>query len=83
MTAMTLGAIKDGEVVPVCRVASGFTDEMREDMGLYPWHYLNYVIEIECMSINKKDGTVRHPVFRRVREDKDMEDCRWEEIFKE
>lgn len=79
--AMRLGAYKDGKLVEVCRVASGLTDEMRQDMANNPNNYLNKVIEIECMSINKKDGTVRHPVFKTVRTDKNAADCLWEEIF--
>lgn len=77
-----LGAYKGTTINEVCRVASGLTDELREDMALYPENYLGKVIEIECMSINKKDGTVRHPVFKRVRDDKDAVDCKWEEIFR-
>ena len=79
--AMRLGAYKDGKLVEVCRVASGLTDALREDMANQPEAYLNKVIEIECMSVNKKDGTVRHPVFLCVRFDKDAADCKWEEIF--
>lgn len=80
-TAMRLGAIKDGQLKEVCRVASGLTDELRQDMAENPDNYVGQVIEIECMSINKKDGTVRHPVFRRVREDKSPDDCLYDEIF--
>ena len=81
--AIKLGAYKDGKLIEVCRVASGLTDEIREDMANNPENYLDKVIEIECMSINKKDGTVRHPVFKRVREDKGSQDCLYDEIFKE
>ena len=79
--AMRLGAYKDGKLIEVCRVASGLTDALREDMANNPEAYLGKVIEIECMSVNKKDGTVRHPVFLCVRFDKDAADCKWEEIF--
>lgn len=78
---MQLGAYKNGKLVEVCRVASGLTDALREDMANNPNNYLGQVIEIECMSVNKKDGTVRHPVFKRVREDKGPDDCLWDEIF--
>ena len=74
--AMRLGAYKDGKLVEICRVASGLTDALREDMASNPEAYLGKVIEIECMSVNKKDGTVRHPVFLCVRFDKDAADCK-------
>ena len=79
--AMRLGAYKNDKLVEVCRVASGLTDALRQDMAEHPEAYLNKVIEIECMSLNKKDGTVRHPVFLCVRFDKNAEDCQWNEIF--
>ena len=72
---MRLGAYKNNKLVEVCRVASGLTDEIREDMANNPNNYLNQVIEIECMSVDKNAGTVRHPVFKRVRYDKNIEDC--------
>lgn len=78
--AMRLGAYKDGEFVEVCRVASGLTDEDREDMAINPDNWLGKVIEIECMSLTK-DNCVRHPVFKRVRDDKDPTECKWDEIF--
>lgn len=80
--AMRLGAYnQEGKLIEVCRVASGFTDEMREDMAKNPDNYLEHVVEISCMSLNKKDKTVRHPVFEKVRIDKDAADCKVEEIF--
>ena len=78
--AMQLGAYKDGKIIDVGRVASGFTDEDRQNMAEHPENYLNKVIEIECMSTTK-DGALRHPVFKRVREDKGPDDCLWDEIF--
>ncbi len=78
--AMQLGAFKDGKIVDVGRVASGFTDEDRQNMAEHPEDYLGKVIEVECMSTTK-DGALRHPVFKRVREDKGPNDCLWNEIF--
>lgn len=78
--AMQLGAYKNGNLIDVGRVASGFTDEVRQDMAEHPENYLNKVIEVECMSTTK-DGALRHPVFKRVREDKGPDDCLWDEIF--
>ena len=78
--AMTLGLYKAGELVEVGRVASGFTDAMREDMAQNPDKYLNHVVECEAMSTTK-DGALRHPVFIRMRDDKNPEDCKYEEVF--
>ena len=79
--AMRLGAYKDGKLVEVCRVASGLTDELRYDMAENPENYINKVVQISCMSLNKKDYTVRHPVFECMRPDKDINDCLLDEIF--
>ena len=79
--AMRLGAYKDGKLIEVGRVASGLTDEIREDMAIHPENYLNKVVQISCMSLNKKDHTVRHPVFECMRPDKDINDCLLNEIF--
>lgn len=76
-----LGAYKNGKLVEVGRVASGLTDEMREDMAEHPEKYIGKVAQISCMSLNKKDHTVRHPVFERMRPDKDENDCLLDEIF--
>ena len=79
--ALQLGAYKDGKLVDVCRVASGLTDADKIDMTENPEDWVGAVIEIECMSLNKKDYPVRHPVFVRRREDKDPADCIFQEIF--
>ena len=76
-----LGAYKNGNLVEVGRVASGLTDEIREDMAKHPENYIGKVAQISCMSLNKKDHTVRHPVFERMRPDKDENDCLLDEIF--
>lgn len=78
--AIRLGAYKDGKIIEVGKVASGLTDADRENMALHPEKWLNKVIEVECMSTTK-DGALRHPVFKRVREDKGPDDCLWDEIF--
>ena len=79
--SIRLGAYKNDKIVSVCTVSSGLTDELRQEMRENPSNWINSVIEIECMSLNKKDGTIRHPVFKAQRLDKDINDCIWEEIF--
>lgn len=79
-TAIKIGLYKDGELVPIGTVSSGLTDFYREDFAKNPKKYIGQVIECECMEL--KDGALRHPIFRRFREDKNAEDCKYEEIFK-
>lgn len=79
--SMSLGCYKDGKIVYVGKVASGLTDSMRQNMAEYPEKYLNKVIQVSCMSVDPKEGTLRHPVFEQVREDKNSEECLWEDIF--
>lgn len=79
--AMRLGAYKDGKLIEVGRVASGLTDELREDMAAHPESYLNKVVKVSCMSLNKKDYTIRHPVFEGIHFNKDATDCLINEIF--
>lgn len=79
--AFSLGCYKNNKLTYVGRVSSGLTDEMRANMTLHPEKYLDKVIQISCMSLDSKEGTIRHPVFEKIRTDKNPEECLWEEIF--
>ena len=79
-TAVKIGLYKNGELVSIGTVSSGLTDFYREDFAKNPQKYIGQVIECECMEL--KDGSLRHPIFKRFREDKNAEDCKYEEIFK-
>lgn len=80
--ALRLGAYNnEGKLVEVGRVASGLTDEIRADLGANPDSYIGNVCQLSCMSLNKKDLTIRHPVFECFRLDKEASDCKIEEIF--
>ena len=79
--AVQIGAYQNGELVPVGTVASGLTDELREDLAMHPDSYIGSVVEVSCMSVNKQDHTVRHPVLVQFRSDKPATDCIMEEIF--
>lgn len=78
--SMVLGLYKDGELVEVGKVASGLTDTIRKDMSENPDNYIGQVVEVEAMSTTK-DGALRHPVFIRMRDDKDPQDCKYEGVF--
>lgn len=81
-TAIEVGAYDDDrKLIKVGTVSSGLTDEMRSGMAEHPENYLNMVVTLDCMSIDKKSMTLRHPALRCWREDKDAKDCVLKEIF--
>lgn len=80
-TAIKIGAYnKDGELVDLGTVSSGLTDSLREDFTNSPNKYLNKVVEIGGM--NLEDDAIRHGRLIRFRDDKNAEECLYEDIFK-
>lgn len=81
-SAIKIGAYDDnGELIELGTVSSGLTDEMKQDMSENPDVYLGMVVSLDCMSIDKKEHTLRHPVFKTWRNDKNPEDCKISEVF--
>lgn len=79
--AIKMGLYKNGKVINVGTVSSGLDDAERADIRDNPDKWLNYVIECKAMSISG-DSAFRHCVFIQKREDKDIEDCLYEDYFK-
>lgn len=71
----------NGALVPVARVASGLTDQVREDIAKHPDNYLGKVCSISAMSVDPQELSIRHPVFIDIRYDKDPKDCKIKDIF--
>ena len=81
-TAIEIGAYdKNGKIVSIGTVASGLTDELREDFAKNPSKYLNKVVSLQCMEKDSKECTLRHGFFKSFRDDKPIEDCTIENIF--
>ncbi len=81
-TAIRIGAYNDnGELVDLGTVSSGLTDDNKREMTENPDLWLGHVIALDCMQIDKKEHTLRHPVFKCKRDDKDAKDCVISEIF--
>lgn len=81
-SAIKIGAYDDnGELIELGTVSSGLTDEMKQNMSENPELYLGMVVSLDCMSIDKKEHTLRHPVFKAWRNDKNPEDCKISEVF--
>ena len=79
--AIKMGLYKDGKIVEVGTVSSGLSDFEREDIRDNPEKWINKVIECSAMSISK-ESAFRHCVFIQIRNDKNPEECLWEDIFK-
>lgn len=80
--ALRLGAYDNaGNLVSVGRVSSGLTDNLKADIAANPDKYIGTVVEVNCMSLDKKNKTFRHPYLSRLRPDKPAQDCKLEEIF--
>ena len=71
----------NGELQYIGTVSSGLTDELRADFAENPDKYLGKVVEVNCMSVDSKEHTLRHAYLVRFRDDKSPEDCKISEIF--
>lgn len=81
-TAIRIGAYNDkGELIDLGTVSSGLTDDNKREMTEHPELWLGAVVALDCMQVDKKEHTLRHPVFKCKRDDKDAKDCVISEIF--
>ena len=62
-------------------IHSGISDEMKKDMTENPNNYLNKVVKIQCMSLDKKEKTIRHGYCKGLHSDKNPQECLIKEIF--
>lgn len=77
-----IGAYDDnGNIVEIGVIHSGISDEMKEDMTENPDNYLNKVVKIQCMSLDKKEKTIRHGHYKGKHPDKNPTDCTVKDIF--
>ena len=81
-TTIILSAFdENNNLKEIGRIKSGITDKMIYDMNENPDNYIGKVCEVQCMSLDKKEHTIRHGFFIRMREDKSAEDCTIKSIF--
>ena len=79
--SIEIGAYDGDSLINIGSIASGLTDELREDFSKNPDKYLNKVCKIQCMSLDKERHTIRHGFFRGWHEDKNPIDCKIGDIF--
>lgn len=81
-TAIRIGLYDaDGALSEIGTVASGLTDWMRADLADNPQNYIGSVVEVQCMSKDAKEKTLRHPFIIRFRDDKPATDCTFTATF--
>lgn len=74
--ASILGGLRvNGHLQETCKV-SGLTDEQRREFFDKPARFIGRVFEAEGKKITKR-GALRHPNFKRWRDDKAQEECTW------
>lgn len=77
-TAIGIGAYDDeGNLKEIGTVSSGLTDEMRAHLD----DYIGKVVALQCMSIDRKEKTLRHPIVKAWRDDKNAMECKLSEVF--
>ena len=77
-TAIGIGAYDDeGNLKEIGTVSSGLTDEMRAHLD----GYIGQVVSLQCMSIDRKEKTLRHPIVKTWRDDKNAAECKLSEVF--
>jgi len=82
-TAIEIGAyMPDGTLKSIGTIASGLTDDLRQAFADEPDKYINKVCRVDCMSLDSKEYTIRHGIFKGFRDDKNDFDCLVEDIFK-
>lgn len=81
INAFVIGLFKNDDFIIIGTVASGLTDEIRKAAFDDPHEYIGQVIECSCMSIDKKEHSLRHPRLMRFRPDKEAEECLFDETF--
>lgn len=71
----------NGKMISIGNISSGMTDFLREDMAKNPNKYLGQVVEIQAMSVNSDDLTIRHGRLVKLRPDKTASECTLDTIF--
>jgi ATP-dependent DNA ligase len=79
---MKIGAYdENGNIKEIGVIHSGITDEMKKDMTENPQNYLNKVVKIQCMSLDKKEKTIRHGFYKGLHSEKNPQECTLKDIF--
>ena len=71
--------LKDDKVILEMGECGGMTDEIRQELTDKQISLINTVMEVGANEQMKKTGSLRHPRFLRLRNDKEWEVCTWKD----
>lgn len=81
-TAIRIGLYNDKqELVEIGTVSSGLTDDNRSSFATNPDKYIGQVMMVQCMEKDNSACTMRHPIFKGFRQDKNVKECTISEVF--
>ena len=80
--AIRIGVYDDnGKIIDIGTVSSGLDDNLRKELSENFSEYNMKVAKIQCMSVDKKDKTLRHAFFKGWHTDKNPEECLAKNVF--
>ena len=71
----------NGNLKEIGTVSSGLTDEMKIAITENPDEYIGKVLKVQCMEKSPEAKTLRHPIHKGFRIDKNPIECTIEDIF--
>ena len=81
-TSIRIGAYdNNGNLKEIGTVSSGLTDEMKIAITEKPDEYIGKVLKVQCMEKSPEAKTLRHPIHKGFRIDKNPIECTIEDIF--
>jgi hypothetical protein len=82
--AIRVGAYDENhKLVEIGTISSGLTEEDQKNLKEHPLMFFGKVVELAGMEKHKTTHTLRHFYFKRIRDDKNPEECTIQEIFGE
>lgn len=81
-TSIVIGAYdNNGNLKKIGTVSSGLTDDMKKDITENSDKFIGSVLMVQCMQKDNDAKTLRHPIFKSFRIDKNAKECTLEDIF--
>ena len=81
-TSIIIGAYNESnELKKIGTVSSGLTDDMKISISNEPEKYIGQTMMVQCMEKDSSAKTLRHPIYKGFRIDKNVKECTLVDIF--